>query len=72
MSESGGMVLGNLLWSIFLGRYTVKYFLYQYLRYYFLSFNKRIFYYLTRRLKFFTGRDEKTVNTLPKYSAQIL
>ena len=30
--RNGGMFLYNLLWSIFLGPYTVKYFLYQYLR----------------------------------------
>ena len=49
----------------FLDPYTVKYFLYPYLRYCLLS--RRIFHYLARRLRFFTGRAEKTVNTfLPK------
>ena len=33
MNGSDGMFLYNLVWSIFLGPYTVKYFLYQYLRY---------------------------------------
>ena len=31
MNGSGGMFLYILLWSIFLGPYTVKYFLYQHL-----------------------------------------
>ena len=67
MNGSGDIFFCNILWRFFLGPYSVKYFLYQYLRYYLLSFSRRIFHYLTRRLRFFTGRAEKTVNTfLPK------
>ena len=52
MNGSGGMFLYNLLWSIFLRPYTVKYFLYQYLPYCLDLLS----------VKFFTGSAEKTVN----------
>ena len=68
MNGSSGMVLYNLLWRVFLWPYGVKYFLHQYLRYCLLSFDLRIFHYLTHYQRFFTVSAEKTVNTFrPKF-----